>query len=187
MKYRLRYGIFYLILSFLSACESTSNEMRILEKSRQVEPAWLAEGLGLKSGPGEIRYTLCKEKVLDLPLGLEQAEASVLHNLRFQIFQLVLSHINSAGLSAASKQDLNQQLGKILDRSLTKTNLKDFYFDKVSIPLVENGLIPEYYRIFVLAQIDEKQRVRINDEIKAFVKSYPNEDLRSRLGTITQF
>lgn len=171
MKSLLRYGFYSSILFFLGACESVPDEMRVLEKSRQVEPAWMASGLGLKPTPEGVDYVICKDKVLDLPLGLVQAEASVLYNLKFQMYQLVMSNVESAGSSPKSTRDLHQAISKILDKELTPSNLKDFYFDKVSLPLAENGLIPEYYRIYAYAHVDAKQRATITTAVKSYLKS----------------
>lgn len=187
MKFSLRYGISCIIILFLLACETVPDEMRVLEKSRQVEPAWMASGPGIRPSPEGIEYVLCKDKVLDLPLGLAQTEESILYNLKFQMYQLIMSNIDSASLSPHSAKDLHREISKILDKELTKKNLKDFYFDKVSIPFAENGLIPEYYRIYGLAQVDVNQRALITSAVKSYIKSYPNDDLRSQLKSVSQF
>lgn len=171
----------------LSACQTRSDELRILEKSRQVEPAWLAQGVGLRPSTEGIDYVVLKDKVLDLPLGLEQAEASVLYNLKFHMFELILSHVDTSSLDATSRRELYQHLSKVLDTELNKSNLKDFYFDKISVPQAENELIPEYYRIYALAHVESKQRKDITDRIRNYMKSSPHAALRSQSKTITRF
>lgn len=173
MKSILIYGFYCSIPIFLGACESVPDEMRVLEKSRLAEPAWMAAGPGLKPSPDGVDYVLCKDKVIDLPLGLVQAESSVLYNLKYQMYQLMTSNVDSAGLDPKASRDLHQAISKILDKELTKANLKDFYFDKVSVPLAENGLIPEYYRIYAYAHVDTKQRASITSAVKAYIKSSP--------------
>ncbi|MBC7660340.1 MAG: hypothetical protein H7249_11630 [Chitinophagaceae bacterium] len=187
MKSELKYAFLGLISYVLVACESVPDEVRVLEKSRMNPPAWIAEGLGFKPTPYGFHYVLCKDKVLNLPLGLIQTENGVLYNLKFQMFKTIQSHVDAQKLSAQSSRDFNEQLSKILDKRLTKTNIRDFYYDKISNPLTENGLIPEYYQIYALAQIDTVQATSIAADVKAFVKSYPSEDLRSQINSLSQF
>ncbi|RZA26531.1 MAG: hypothetical protein EOP10_03325 [Proteobacteria bacterium] len=171
----------------LSACQSTPEELRILEKSRQVEPEWVKRGVGLRPSAEGIDYVILKDKVLDLPLGLTQAESSVLYNLKFHMFELILSHVDTSTLDDNSKRDLNTQLSKILDTELGKPNLRDFYFDKISVPEAENELIPEYYRIYALAHVEPKQRADITERIRSFIKSSPHAALRSQIDRVTRF
>lgn len=171
----------------LVACQTRSDELRILEKSRQVEPAWLAQGVGLRPSTEGIDYVVLKDKVLDLPLGLKQAESSVLYNLKFHMFELILSHVDTSGLDENAKRELYQHLSKVLDAELDKSNLKDFYFDKISVPQAENELIPEYYRIYALAHVESQQRKDITDRIRSYMKASPHAALRSQSKTITRF
>ncbi len=181
MKPSLRYGIFCLISTILGSCESVPDKMRVVEKSRQIQPQWLEAGPGLMVGPDGIDFVICKDRILDLTLGLEQTQASVLYNLKFQIFQMLRKPINLAALSPTSARDFNQVISKTLDKELTPANLEDFYFDKVNLPRADTGLIPEYYRVFAHAHVDNAKATGIKAAIKAFVQNYPQEDLRSQL------
>lgn len=187
MKSPLRYGIPFLISILLGACETVSDDMRVLEKSRQSEPAWLTNGPGFKPSPEGIDFVLLKDKVLDLTLGLKQAEASVLYNLKFQMYQLILSNVDQAALGKITPATLHRQISTILDKELTKDNLKDFYFDKVSIPTGENGLIPEYYRIYAYARVDAKQRAVITSSVKSFIQSPTSQNLAPQSKSLSQF
>jgi hypothetical protein len=171
MKSPLRYGILFLISILLGACETVSDEMRVLEKSRQTEPSWLLNGPGFKPSAEGIDFVLLKDKVLDLTLGLSQAEASVLYNLKFQMYQLILSNVDQTQLGKITAPTFQKELSKILDKELTKDNLKDFYFEKVSVPTGENGLIPEYYRIYAYARVDANQRAVITSSVKSYIQT----------------
>lgn len=171
----------------VSGCQTPSDELRVLEKSRQIEPVWLSQGVGLRQSKDGIDYVICKEKVLDLPLGLTQTESSVLYNLKFHMFELIMSHVDTSSLNAESRRDLNKHLSQILDAELNKSNLKDFYFDKISVPQAENELIPEYYRIYALAHVGPKQRADITDRIRKYIQSSSHAALRSQLDTFTRF
>lgn len=170
-----------------SACQTSNEELRVLEKSRQNEPEWLKAGIGLRPSAEGIDYVVLKDKVLDLPLGLIQAEQSVLYNLKFHMFELILSHVDTSALDAAAKRDLNKHLSTILDTELNKSNLRDFYFDKISSPEAENELIPEYYRIYALAHVEPKQRADITERIRKYISSSGHISLRSQVDTITRF
>ncbi|RYZ59982.1 MAG: hypothetical protein EOP07_02290 [Proteobacteria bacterium] len=187
MKSPLRYGIPFLISILLGACETVSDEMRVLEKSRQSEPTWLSNGPGFKPSAEGIDFVLLKDKVLDLTLGLKQAEASVLYNLKFQMYQLILSNVDQAQLGKITPPVFQQQISKILDKELTKDNLKDFYFDKVSVPTGDNGLIPEYYRIYVYARVDAKQRATITSSVKSYILSSTSQNKAPQSKSLSQF
>lgn len=171
----------------VSSCQTPDDELRVLEKSRQNEPIWLSQGVGLRQSKDGIDYVICKDKVLDLPLGLTQTESGVLYNLKFHMFELIMSHVDTSALNADSRRDLNKHLSQILDAELNKSNLKDFYFDKISVPQAENELIPEYYRIYALAHVGPKQRADITERIRKYIQSSSHAALRSQLDTFTRF
>lgn len=171
----------------LSACQTPNDEVRVLEKSRQVEPEWLALGGGLHSSADGIDYIVRKDKVLDLPLGLTQAESSVLHNLKFQLSELIMGQINTNSWTVDSRRDLKKQLSQIMEVELNQSNLKDFYFDKISVPQAENELIPEYYRVYALAHVTSKQHADIANRIRKYIKTSPHAAIRSKLDSFTRF
>ena len=182
----LRYGLICLIIVLLPACESVPDQVRVLEKSRLVVPSWVAQGPIFKNTPEGIDYVLCKDRVLDLTLGLVQTEASLLVNLRYHVYQQTLSRFDLSHLGSGSLRNLSEELGKILDKQLGKQNITDLYFDKVSKPRAENGLIPEYYRIYALANVTSVQKSTITTALKTFLHGASNAELRSLETTLTE-
>jgi hypothetical protein len=164
----------------LGGCQSPPTELRVLEKSRQVEPDWVKHGAGLRSSYEGLDYVTLKDKVLDLTLGLRQIEASALYNFKYHLFQTFLKRVDMNALDELSRKDFTRKLSKMLDAELNVSNVKDFYFDKISAQEVKNELIPEYYRIYALAHIESKQRTEIAEKLRAFLKSSPYPALRSQ-------
>ena len=187
MKAIFRYGLLLLFGLALGACESVSEKMRVIEKSRQHPPEWLTLGPSLTSSPQGVDFVLHKDKVLDLTLGLAQAQKSVLHNFKYQIDQSIFKQVEAATLSQAAATDLHRQISRILEKEVTTANLKDFYYDKVSFPQAEAGLIPEYYRIFAYAHVTNEQRNAITNAVKTYMKSHSNPELRSKSELLTTF
>lgn len=187
LKSILAIAILLAVTQSSSACQTSTDELRILEKSRASEPEWLKAGLGLRPSSEGIDYVVLKDKVLDLPLGLIQAEKSVLYNLKFHMFELILSHVDTSALDGKSKRELNGHLSKILDSELNKSNLRDFYFDKISSIQAENELIPEYYRIYALAHVEPKQKADITERIRKYLGASGKISLRGSVDSILRF
>ena len=69
----------------LGACKSTEslNSVRVVEQSRKERPAWVGLPIGLTDSTASLVLShIVKARVIDLPLGLRQAEVSALSDSR---------------------------------------------------------------------------------------------------------
>ncbi len=188
MRLSLKSSIFPCALALLTlcACHSVPETTRVIEKSRQVQPDWVARATSFQSTAEGVDYVMVKDRVLDLTLGLTQTESSVLVNLRYHLYQAMLGHLDMSHLSAASAKRLHEQLGKILDKEVTKANVRDLYYDRITIPDAEKSLIPEYYRVFADAGLTAQQREALLRDVNGFLKTAGSSDLSALSGSLKE-
>ncbi|HET9236318.1 MAG TPA: hypothetical protein VFO10_03675 [Oligoflexus sp.] len=147
-----------LILMVVSCRQAASHsEARVVEQSRRERPDWVGPDQSKLVKSGEIiEYHSVKTKVVDLPLGLKQAEASALNDTRLQIQNEIVLFWKKdklfLELEAPDRALVTQQLEKLLETRVTSDLIKDIYYEKIFDPNAVAAL-QDTYSIHVLIQL----------------------------------
>jgi hypothetical protein len=182
---------FWIICCWLplgSACQRAASlsEARITEQSRRERPVWVGlERSSVLKSPDIIEYQSVKTKVIDLPLGLKQAEAAALNDTKLQIQnEIVLFWKNDKlfqYLESSDRALVIQQLEKFLETRVTRDLIRDIYYEKIFDPNAVAAL-QETYNIHVLMQL---KRVTLQG-LLADLRNYCRNSLRQGLIRLAQ-
>jgi len=174
---------FFLIFPSLQACHQAAflSEPRIVEQSRRERPEWVNLPTTHTVRSGEtIEYHTIKTKVMDLPLGLRQAEASALNDTRLTManeLQLFWKKDRLfQELDSVERGLLMQHLEKLLDGRITPALISDMYFEKIFDPRGVMAL-EETYSIHVRIQIERSELQRILSDLRKFCQSSLSQGL----------
>ncbi len=147
------------LLFVASGCRHAAslNEPRVIEQSRRERPAWASsEHANVVKSGDIIEYHSVKTKVVDLPLGLKQAEASALNDTRLQIQNEIVLFWKSdklfQDLDVVDRAMVTQQLEKLLANRISRDLIRDIYYEKISDPNAVAAL-QDTYTIHVLIQL----------------------------------
>lgn len=147
------------LLLLASSCRHAASlsEARVTEQSRRERPAWAASDQANVVKSGEIiEYHSVKTKVVDLPLGLKQAEASALNDTRLQIQNEIVLFWKKdklfQDLDAVDRSQVTQQLEKLLEARVNRDLIKDIYYEKIFDPNAVAAL-QDTYSIHVLIRL----------------------------------
>ncbi len=179
---RFFFGFFVIVLSSQACHQAASlSQPRIVEQSRRERPEWVNLPTTHTVRSGEtIEYHTIKNKVMDLPLGLRQAEASALNDTRLTManeLQLFWKKDKLfQDLESAERGLLIQHLEKLLDGRITSALIADIYFEKIFDPQGVMAL-EETYSIHVRIQIDRSELQRILSDLRKFCQSSLNQGL----------
>jgi hypothetical protein len=129
----------------------------VTEQSRRERPAWADSDQAHVVKSGEIiEYHSVKTKVVDLPLGLKQAEASALNDTRLQIQNEIVLFWKKdklfQALDATDRTQVTQQLEKLLESRVSRDLIKDIYYEKIFDPNAVAAL-QDTYSIHVLIRL----------------------------------
>lgn len=168
---------------FLGACQSqdTLNATRVLEQSRRERPAWVEEPEvnGLSQGT-LINYHLVKARVLDLPLGLRQAESSAVNDTKLKIENelqaLWLKDRAYQGLEAADRLTLMRYLQKLLNERVNSALIRDIYYEKI-FDSAEPMNLQETYAIHILIQWPRVAMREILRDLRYFCRNSLRQNL----------
>jgi len=147
------------LLLLASGCRQAASlsEVRVVEQSRRERPHWVGPDQSNVVKSGEIiEYHSVKTKVVDLPLGLRQAEASALNDTRLQIQNEILLFWKKdklfQDLEAPDRALVTQQLEKLLETRVARDLIKDIYYEKIFDPNAVAAL-QDTYSIHVLIHL----------------------------------
>ncbi len=160
-------------------------EYLVVEKSHLLKPVWLKsspEGLHFTGDSVTFLYT--KDYVLELPLGLQQAQEAALLEFRSSI-----ARSNMTELLGASECSIPSQEWTKLDRfafelsqlEVQEKTIKGVYFEGGKKELT-NHLPQKFYEISILLEIPMFQFSKIREDIVRFARK--NQQLATcfRLG-----
>jgi hypothetical protein len=151
------------------------NEPRVIEQSRRERPSWATSEHANVVKSGEIiEYHSVKTKVVDLPLGVKQAEASALNDTRLQIQnEIVLFWKNDKifqDLDVVDRALVTQQLEKLLASRINQELIRDIYYEKISDPNAAAAL-QDTYTIHVLIQIKRSTLQGLLTDLQKFCRN----------------
>jgi hypothetical protein len=151
------------------------SEARVTEQSRRERPTWVNSDQPNVVKSGEIiEYHGVKTKVVDLPLGLKQAEASALNDTRLQIQNEFLLFWKKdkvfQELDAADRALVTQQLEKLLQTRVTRALIKDIYYEKIFDPNAVAAL-QDTYSIHVLIQLKQSTLEELLTDLRKFCRN----------------
>ncbi len=184
------YAIGPLLIALSSwSCRSTSGtsptEMRVIERSRQERPSWLAavmqgsqpsgrEDLAAQVwAPGQAEYQLVarKDKILDITLGLDQAYELALSNMRLKVRDFLLDYWKSQGslgqLSGEDMQLFEAKLGETLAKQLKSDLVQDIYYEKVDSEDIKAS-IPLSYAVYIQMKMNQSQMNSLMRDLQQF-------------------
>ncbi len=147
------------LFPIISACQHTAsvNEVRVTEQSRRERPDWVnVDHANVVKSGDSIEYHSVKTKVIDLPLGLKQAEASALNDTRLQLQNEIVLFWKKdklfQNLEPSDRGVVTQQLEKLLETRVTRDLIRDIYYEKISDPNAAAAL-QDTYNIHVLVEL----------------------------------
>jgi hypothetical protein len=166
-------GLFILASSCRQA--ASLSEVRVVEQSRRERPTWVSPDQSNVVKSGEIiEYHSVKTKVVDLPLGLKQAEASALNDTRLQIQNEIVLFWKKdklfQELEAPDRALVTQQLEKLLETRVTRDLIKDIYYEKIFDPNAVAAL-QDTYSIHVLIQLKRSSLQGLLTELQKYCRS----------------
>lgn len=171
------FGLSWFFLLSLNACQSAAslNEVRVVEQSRRVRPEWIGTSNSPVTQTAEaIAYQSVKTRVIDLPLGLKQAEAAALNDTRLQLQNEIVLFWKKdkqfLDLDADDRATVTHQLEKLLDTRITAEQIKDIYYEKIFDP---NALaaLQETFSIHVLVQLKRENLRALLADLRKFCRS----------------
>lgn len=165
------------LLILVSSCRQAASlsEVRVVEQSRRERPAWVSPDQSNVVKSGEIiEYHSVKTKVVDLPLGLKQAEASALNDTRLQIQNEIVLFWKKdklfLELEAPDRALVTQQLEKLLEARVTRDLIKDIYYEKIFDPNAVAAL-QDTYSIHVLMQLKRSSLQGLLTDLQKYCRS----------------
>jgi hypothetical protein len=160
-----------------SSCRQAAShsEVRVVEQSRRERPEWVGPDKSNLVKSGEIiEYHSLKTKVVDLPLGLKQAEASALNDTRLQIQNEIVLFWKKdklfLELEAPDRVLVTQQLEKLLEARVTRDLIKDIYYEKIFDPNAVAAL-QDTYSIHVLIQLKRSSLQGLLTDLQNYCRS----------------
>ncbi len=169
----------------MGGCESTEslNSVRVVEQSRKERPSWVDMPLGISDlkAPSDLLVHSVKGRVIDLTLGLRQAENSALIGSRslLESNQLQRWRADSefSKLNAADRSAILGYFHKMLEQYVNNASIRDIYFEKISDP-TELTSLQDSYAIHILVQNSKKDQQVILDSLRRFCGSSHASGLR---------
>jgi len=165
------------LLILASSCRQAASlsEVRVLEQGRRGRPAWVSPDQSNVVKSGEIiEYHSVKTKVVDLPLGLKQAEASALNDTRLQIQNEIVLFWKKdklfLELEASDRALVTQQLEKLLETRVSRDLIKDIYYEKIFDPNAVAAL-QDTYSIHVLIQLKRSSLQGLLTDLQKYCRS----------------
>lgn len=154
---------------------ASHSEVRVVEQSRRERPQWVSPDQSNVVKSGEIiEYHSVKTKVVDLPLGLKQAEASALNDTRLQIQNEIVLFWKKdklfLELEAPDRALVTQQLEKLLETRVTRDLIKDIYYEKIFDPNAVAAL-QDTYSIHVLIQLKRSSLQGLLTDLQKYCRS----------------
>jgi hypothetical protein len=160
-----------------SSCRHAASlsDVRVTEQSRRERPAWVnSDQTNVVKSGDIIEYHSVKTKVVDLPLGLKQAEASALNDTRLQIQNEIVLFWKKdklfQSLDASDRALVTQQLEKLLEARVTSDLIKDIYYEKMFDPNAVAAL-QDTYSIHVLMQLKRSSLQGLLTDLQRFCRS----------------
>lgn len=176
------------LLPLGNGCQRAASlsEARVTEQSRRERPEWIANSHATVVKTGEIiEYHSVKTKVMDLPLGLKQAEASAMNDTRLQIQNEIVLFWKKdklfQDLEASDRALVMHQLEKLLETRVTRDLIRDIYYEKIFDPNAVAAL-QETYSIHILVQV---KRSTLQD-LLTDLRKYCRNSLRQGLIQLAQ-
>ncbi len=167
----------------ISSCHqaASQSEPRIIEQSRRERPDWVHSPLTHPTKSGEsIEYHMVKTKVMDLPLGLRQAEASALNDTKLMVENEILLFWKKnevfQSLEASDRALVQQQLEKLLDARITAKLIGDIYFEKILDPTSVMAL-QETYSIHTRIVMKPSEMPALMHELRNFCQNSLSQGL----------
>lgn len=165
----LAFGLMLGLGSCVTATGPVANGLEgatIVERSKESPPSWTTSKPNVLSS-AELGDTFSlvyfKDRLLNLPLGIKQAQISALDLSHRALEELLKEQVVS--LAKASATPAKTQTPEI-DRQIASTvklfhsknaRVQDMYFERLAHePPLEDGAIRETYRVFVLVNITKK-------------------------------
>ncbi len=165
------------LLMLVPGCRQAASlsETRVTEQSRRERPAWVSLDQANVVKSGEIiEYHSVKTKVVDLPLGLKQAEASALNDTRLQIQNEIVLFWKKdklfQDLEASDRALVTQQLEKLLETRVSRDLIKDIYYEKIFDPNAVAAL-QDTYSIHVLMHLKRSSLQGLLADLQKFCRS----------------
>lgn len=171
------------LLLLISSCRQAASlsESRVTEQSRRERPEWVSADQSNVAKSGDlIEYHSVKTKVVDLPLGLRQAEASALNDTRLQIQNEIMLFWKKdklfQDLDAADRGVVTQQLEKLLETRVNRDLIKDIYYEKIFDPNAVAAL-QDTYSIHVLIQLKRSSLQGLLTDLQKYCRSSMRQGL----------
>ena len=170
VKIVLSFACFLVSAGGLNSCTTTSGAIgdgsTIVERSKESPPSWTVQKsniLNVTEGTEFYSFVFFRDRLLNLPLGIKQAQISALdvsqraleEVLKSQILNMVRDKPIRSRLQTA---EFDRLVGETVKQyHAQNAKVQDMYFEKVShdVPLDE-GNIRESFRVFVLVTIASK-------------------------------
>lgn len=173
--YFLNLGWALLVACFLSACVSTGENSSgdgligatIVERSKESAPSWTigkCNVLSTTDQAGFFDLVYFKDHLLNLPLGIKQAQLSALEvsqralEERLKVQVLDLAKAKSTTPRTQTVEFDRQVAATVKSFHAENAKVQDMYFERLShSPPLDDGNIRETYRVFVLVRINGKR------------------------------
>lgn len=161
----------------------------IVERSKESPPNWTVSKPNVLTGGDQSEfYSLVyyKDRLLNLPLGIKQAQISALDVSQRALEDLLRGQV--VGFVKAKQASVKTQTPEF-DRQISATvkafhsenaRVQDMYFERLShTPPLDDGNIRETYRVFVLVKIARKGVPELISQLGRRLASSEDTSLRS--------
>ncbi len=176
-SYSLSYLVFLVYL--LGSCKHIPSKtgFEVVEKSHLSKPLWLRYGGGeLIESDQFMRFTYKKDLVLELPLGIQQAQEAALAEFRQKITQDHLKSVFNSSLCQRTQvhgSRMEQRASVFTQNEIRENAVRDLYFEGGWREL-KNGSPQKVFEISVLLEMPIATYVSIKDRLSSIVQEEPN-------------
>lgn len=151
------------------------SEARVVEQSRRERPDWVQDDRpAVVRSDDFVAYHDVKTKVLDLPLGLKQAEASALNDTRLQIQNEIVLFWKKdklfQNLDVSDRAIMTRELEKLLEGRVTSKLIRDIYYEKIFDPNAVASL-QDTYNIHVLIQVKREMLQTLLSDVRTYCRN----------------
>lgn len=177
----------WLLLGLVWGCVTDQNQLnqfgKLVEKSKESPPAWVdLEPFVFHQTGDELHFVSQKSKVVELPLGLKQAQiltyTRLLDELQKKFRQSIEKSLSLSGRSLESHARLSQVIQASLRSSAKSLVLiKDFYFETYRRRSPNGGMFDQS-SVYVLATLPLANIVPVAKIIALRLKEESAKDLQ---------